>query len=139
MASRHRSRELAVQMSYQWDMDPRGLSDPKALDRFWREQAMASDDTREFFELLVKGMAGELPGIDREIEAVLQNWKMKRVDKVDLAILRIAAYELLYYKETPPAVVIDEAVELAKKFGNKDSPSFVNGIVDALARKVKAS
>jgi transcription antitermination protein NusB len=139
MASRHRSRELAVQMSYQWDMNPKGLSDPKALDRFWSEQAQASDDTREFFEQLVKGMADHLPAVDREIEAVLQNWKMSRIEKVDLAVLRISTYELLFFGKTPSAVVINEAVELAKRFGNKDSPSFINGILDALSKKVKTA
>ena len=137
MASRHRSRELAVQMTYQWDLDPKSLQDPKVTGRFWKEQAQASDDNREFFELLVQGVGNNWPTIDRVIEEALKNWKMARVEKVDLAVLRVAAYEILFFDgKDPPddAVVINEAIELAKKFGTSGSPGFVNGILDALAR-----
>ncbi len=135
MASRHRSRELAVQVCYQWALDAKSIADPKVLERFWREQALASSDTRDFFEFLIRGVADNLPAIDRAMEGVLQNWKMSRVEKVDLAILRLAIFELLF---CPPAqrpdsaVIINEAVEIAKKFGNKGSPAFINGILDAI-------
>lgn len=137
MAARHRSRELAVQLTYQWDLNPTSLSDPKVLDRFWSEQASASDDTREYFETLVKGVSNHLPQLDKMIEEVAQNWRLERFDKVDLAILRVAIFEMLHLEEIPTAVAIDEAVEVSKRFGNKDSPSFINGILDALVKKGK--
>jgi len=140
MSSRHRSRELALQLSYQWDLDPTSLQDPKVLDRFWRNQSEASDDTRPYFEILVKGVASHLPEIDAQIELLLKNWKFSRVGKVDLAILRVAVYEMLFHTEAdgqkiPNAIIIDEAIELGKRFGNQETPSFINGLLDALAKK----
>ncbi len=137
MSSRHRSRELAVQMSYQWEIDPLSLKDPKAIDRFWREQALSPDDNRAFFELLVQGTAARLPKIDEILQTYLRNWKVERLDKVDLALLRVAVYELLFYEgkdPADPAVIINEAVEIAKKFGTQKSPPFVNGILDAISK-----
>jgi N utilization substance protein B len=135
MASRHRSRELAVQMAYQFEMDASSLADPKVLDRFWNEQALSDDDNRLYFEVLIRGVAQAIPFIDSKIEASSKNWKMTRLDKVDLAILRVAIFELLMMdeKDRPDAaVVINEAVEIAKKFGNSKSPLFVNGVLDSL-------
>ena len=137
MSSRHRSRELAVQMNYQWDLDPKSLSDPKVIQRFWQEQAKASEDTREFFEILVRGTAEYLPQIDSHITSVLENWRLDRIEKVDLAILRLATFELFFNHDAPDAVVVNEAIEIAKKFGNRDSSSFINGILDALLRRKK--
>jgi N utilization substance protein B len=138
MASRHRSRELAVQFLYQTDLSPSSLHDGVMLDRFWREQARANNEDRKFFEILVRGTCDELPQVDTALEKVLENWRLGRIDKVDLSVLRVAVYELLFSSdsEKPDApVVIDEAVEIAKKFGNQESPSFVNGILDALAKQ----
>lgn len=139
MAARHRSRELAVQLTYQWDLNPTSLSDPKVLDRFWREQAAASDDTREYFETLVKGVADHLPQLDQLIQDVAKNWRLDRLEKVDLAVMRVAVFEMLYLEEIPTAVAIDEAVEISKRFGNKDSPSFINGLLDAMVKKGKVN
>ena len=135
MASRRRSRELAFQMVFQWDLHPSSLEDANVINVFWKEQAQSSDDNRGHFEVLVRGVAANLPKIDKSLESVLKNWKMSRVDKVDLAVLRIATYELLFQSpdDRPDrAVVINEAVEISRKFGNKGSPQFVNGILDAL-------
>lgn len=137
MSSRHRSRELAVQMSYQWELDPLSLQDPGAIDRFWREQALSPDDNRAFFEALVRGVALNLPKIDSILQTYLRNWKMDRLDKVDLALLRVSAFELLFYEGKDPAqaaIVINEAVEIAKKFGTQKSPPFINGVLDSLAK-----
>jgi N utilization substance protein B len=137
LASRHRSRELAVQLCYQWDIDPKSLQDPRVTDRFWRNQAQASAENWNFFEILVKGVAAHLPYIDSIIESVLDNWKIDRIEKVDLAVLRVAVFELVYdpaLEKTDDAVIIDEAIELSKVFGNQGSPSFVNGILDAIAK-----
>lgn len=140
MGSRHRSRELAVQLSYQWELDRISMDDPKAIDRFWSEQARSQDENREFFEQLIRGVATHFPKIDELIEENLDNWKIERVEKVDLALLRVAVYEMLYYEGKDPAdapVVINEAVEIAKKFGNPGSGGFVNGVLDRIRQKHK--
>lgn len=137
MASRHRGRELAVQLTYQWDLHPGSLTDKKARDRFWAEQAQASDDNRDFFEFLVSGVSNHLPAIDRVIDGALRNWKMARIEKVDLAILRVAVFELQHSTaddKPDAAVVINEAVEIAKKFGTQGSAAFINGVLDGLAK-----
>ena len=133
MSSRHRSRELAVQLTYQYTVSPQTLMDQRAMDRFWTEQAQTSPSARPFFEQLVRGVADNLPTLDRAIEVRLDNWRMDRLDRMDLAILRVAAFELLIQR-TPKPVVINEALELAKKYCNQDSPSFINGILDNLDR-----
>lgn len=133
--SRHRSRELAVQMSYQWALDAASMNDPKAIDRFWSEQARSNDENRAFFEKLIRGVATHVPQIDEILEKKLDNWKLERVEKVDLALLRVAIFEMLYYEGPDPAdkaVVINEAIEIAKKFGNPKSSGFINGILDKI-------
>ena len=124
-------------MSYQWELDPSSLDDPRAIDRFWREQALSSNENREFFETLVRGIAAHLPQIDELVKKYLKNWKVDRLDKVDLALLRVAIFEMLYYKGKDPAdsaVVINEALEIAKKFGNPKSAAFINGVLDNVAK-----
>jgi len=137
MASRHRSRELAVQLSYQIEFAPNEVLSKKVLQLFWEEQAKTDDTNRPFFEFIVQGVAEHLPAIDRKINTFLKNWKMDRVEKVDLAILRVAIFELFFSEdpEKPDApVVINEAVEIAKKFGSQGSPGFVNGLLDAMMK-----
>lgn len=139
MSSRHRSRELAVQFLYQVERATAGVSE-KLLNNFWIEQARASSDDRPFFELLVRGTYDEIPAIDRLIEKHLQNWKFSRLEKVDLAVLRVATYELVYSKdlEKPDdAVIINEALEIVKKFSTKDSAPFINGVLDAICKEAR--
>jgi N utilization substance protein B len=133
--SRHRSRELAVQYCFQVDFSPSKAFDKAPLNHFWINQAQASDDAKAFFILLVEGVMEKLPLLDSVIEKNLKNWRMNRLEKVDLAVLRVAVFELLYSQdpEKPDApVVINEALNIAKKYGNKDSASFINGILDAI-------
>lgn len=138
MASRHQSRELAVQFVYKWSVDPARVGQAGDIETFWREQAWSDNDNRPFFETLARGVAENLPQIDAALESVLENWRMDRIDKVDLAVLRVSIYELLFSNpaERPDApVVINEAVEMSKKFGSAESSSFVNGILDSLRKK----
>jgi len=142
MGSRRHSRELAVQLCYQWGLDPKSLSDPKVIERFWREQALAPAENRGFFEMIVRGVASKLPEIDAKIEGALEKWKLSRLEKVDLAILRVAVWELFLSQDTEKpdaAVVIDEALEISKKFGSADTSAFVNGVLDALVKGGKSS
>ncbi|MBS1982573.1 MAG: transcription antitermination factor NusB [Bdellovibrionales bacterium] len=138
MSSRHKSRELAVQFVFKWSLDPTRIGQKGDLDKFWREQSLSTDDNRPFFEELARGTAENLPQIDRTIESVLENWRFDRVEKVDLAVLRVAVFELMYTtspEKPDAAVVIDEAIELAKKFGGAESSSFVNGVLDSIRKK----
>jgi N utilization substance protein B len=137
VASRHQSRELAVQFIYQWSLDPTRIGKASELGKFWREQAQSIDENRPFFEQLTRGVAENLPQIDQKLESVLENWRFDRIEKVDLAVLRVAIFELLFWKgdDKPDApVVINEAIELSKRFGGSESSSFINGILDALRK-----
>lgn len=88
---------------------------------------------------LAVGVARNRKDIDLAIGRASENWKVERLAAVDRAVLRIATYELLYEPETPPEVVIDEAVEIARRFGGERSPAFVNGVLDVIARQVRGA
>jgi len=135
-AARHRSRELALQVLYALDLDrsPAGTG-PDADEMFERVSAgfEAPAAARAFALELARGCHRERPSLDAFISRHTRNWRLERMAAVDRNILRLAAYELLH-TETPAAVAIDEAVELARRFGGDASPGFVNGVADALAR-----
>jgi len=90
--------------------------------------------SRLFAESLVNGVVEFRSVIDKKISEIAKNWSLERMPPVDLSILRIGAYELLYLPEIPDSVVIDEAIEIAKRYGTKDSPSFINGLLDKIAK-----
>ena len=134
MGKRTKARECALQMLYQWDMtrDPMG----KVIEGFWKVRS-TTDATREMAERLAWGTHRELEAVDEAITGASKNWRFERIAAIDKNILRLAAYELLRELQTPSSVVMDEAVELAKRFGEKDSPPFVNGVLDAVNRKIR--
>lgn len=126
--SRHQGRRLAVQALYSWDLSS---IDSSELVRFsWYE----GEEELDFPRLLVLGTITEIDTIDREISARLQHWDLDRVTRVDLAILRVSAYSLLFQNDIPAHVTIDEAIELAREFSTTDSYRFVNGILDAIRK-----
>ncbi len=133
-SERHRSREAALQLLYQWEI---GKLDAVAIDEasrlFWRVHP-APDSRRQFAMVLVKGTTDRLNIIDPLLETNAKNWRLSRMAVIDRLIMRMALYELLF-TDTPKAVVIDEALELAKKFSGDDAASFVNGILDAVSRQ----
>lgn len=139
MASRRRAREFALQALYAADI--RTMTVPETLDQLWAEQMDAEELTQRpaeaeevaFAKRLVDGVEGRRDEIDRLIEAASLNWRLARMPVVDRNILRLASFELLACKDIPPSVSINEAVELAKRFGDKDSRSFINGILDRIA------
>jgi N utilization substance protein B len=141
MSSRHRGRELAVQLVYQLDLDLKAWGEDKVVERFWKEQARSTEDNKDFFKYLVGGVAANLPLVDKKLESALKNWRMDRIEKVDLAILRVAIFEFYFgeprYQVDAP-VVINEAVEIAKKFGAANSAAFVNGVLDGIIKKKTA-
>ncbi len=95
-------------------------------------------DSLDYFRTLVTGTKERLKEIDTQIEDSAENWKLYRMEAVDRSILRMATFELLECKDTDFQVIIDEAVELSKQYGSENSPSFVNGILDKLAKKIRS-
>jgi len=129
MGVRREARELAMQMLYAQDTLHGDLRE--AL-RGFREGVEAGQRTREFAEALVQGVQEHRDVIDEAIVARSKNWALSRMPRVDLNIMRMAAYELMFRRDIPKKVSINEAIEIAKKFGDKESPAFVNGILDEL-------
>jgi N utilization substance protein B len=127
---RTKSREFAMQMLFQWDVSQQ---DPLKLEEnFWRS-AKAADTTRVFANRLFEGAVKEVASLDEFIVKHADHWRFERLAAIDRAILRLAIYELRA-TDTPPKVVLNEAVELAKKFSSEDSGAFVNGILDAFRK-----
>jgi N utilization substance protein B len=122
-----------MQMLFQWDMSQQ---DPAKLEaKFWRS-AKASDPTRAFANRLFEGAVKDSASLDELIVQQAANWRMERLAVIDRAILRLAIYELRT-TDTPPKVILNEAVELAKKFSSEEAGSFVNGILDAVHKLLK--
>ncbi len=124
MSVRRKARETALQILYRIDISP----GPPAEDSF--EELLPGTEARRYCEMLVFGVTSTLPGIDATIDRHSENWKVGRMGVIDRNILRIAVWELLYSKDVPYKVVIDEAVELAKRYGSEESGAFINGIID---------
>jgi N utilization substance protein B len=136
MGKRREGREAAVQFLYQDDLNK---TDPAAmaatLEEFWRLRESAAR-TREFAAELIGGVLKNREAIDARIQKVAANYELHRIAPVDRNILRVALYEMLYTNEAPPVVCINEAIEIAKRFGSEDSGRFVNGILDRLKEEV---
>jgi N utilization substance protein B len=129
MASRRtRAREMALQMLYQQDLNPDVPADTarELIVERLRDEALS-----RFAWSLFAGVMESRPALDAKIEATATNWSLKRMAPTDRNVLRLGAFELLY-TDTPPRVVIDEALELAKRYGTAQSSQFVNGILDRL-------
>src|SRR3990167_1167072 len=130
MGRRRKSRELALQRLFKEELNPRLLHDENGI----IEESNLSSDIRLFYAELVRGVRQKKENIDEMIEKHSNNWRVSRMAKVDLNILRVATYELLYCDEIPPSVTLNEAIEISKKFGSEDSPSFVNGVLDNILK-----
>ena len=131
---RRKAREFALQLLFQTDFTKSAI-ERKDLEEFWSGKTV-TPEVREFTESLVKGTLEKLDDIDMTIEKATKNWLLKRMAAVDRNILRSAAYELLYRQDIPTAVTINEALEIAKKFSSTESASFLNGVLDKLAKEV---
>jgi N utilization substance protein B len=107
---------------------------PAQVETYFEEQAEVSEEDRAYMIEKFSHISDRIDEIDEKINSVAKGWKTQRMGKTDLAILRLAVYEMLYDDDVPVKVAINEAVELAKKFGGDDSPSFVNGILAKLAQ-----
>jgi len=122
-----------MQMLFQWDMSQQDLSKLEA--KFWKS-AKAADKTRSFANKLFEGAAKDVSVLDAVIVKHANNWRFERLAAIDRAILRLAIHEM-NGTDTPPKVVLNEAVDLAKKFSSEDSGAFVNGVLDAVHKSLK--
>ncbi len=145
MRKRTRSREFALQVLYEVDLS--SCPPQEALKNFWKnrsgemtdaekeaEEGKGDPDVRKYTEKLVLGTLEHMPEIDKTIEKYTEHWEMKRMAYVDRNILRLSAYEIIFLDDIPVKVAINEAVELAKRYGEDDSSKFVNGILDRIAK-----
>lgn len=135
MGARRSGREAALQMLFQ--LEASGASAAQTIEMFWRASADADfapdPEGRSYADTIVRGVADRLADVDKRIAAASQNWRLERMGRVDRNLLRMSTWELMEQKDVPRAVVIDEAVELAKSYGTEDSSGFVNGVLDRIA------
>jgi N utilization substance protein B len=131
MGDRRKSRELALQALFALDLN-RADSQPQ-IDAFIEQHGEdLSEPTRLFFRMLVDGVVGNQENIDSLLDQWAKNWKISRMPAVDRNIMRIAVFEMLNLPDIPPSVSINEAVEIGKKFGTRDSGPFINGVLDRI-------
>ena len=134
MGQRRRARECALQMLFQIDMA--GGAPAEVYPHLWKEHE-AEIEVREFAQGLVEGVMREREALDRVIAGSVDNWRIERMAVVDRNILRVAVYELAWLPDTPAVVVLDEAIEVGKKYGSEQSGSFINGILDSVRKRIE--
>ena len=130
MRRRTRARECALKVLYEIDVTKN--SHKESLENFWQFQEEKNSSIIDFANCLVEGTTKNLGRIDNELSKFATNWQLKRMAVIDRNILRLATYELLFQEDIPPKVSINEAVDLAKKFGDTESGRFVNGVLDKI-------
>lgn len=135
MGIRRKGREAAFQLLYQLELA--GMSYREAVDEFWSQMGVPHQ-ARDFALLLVVGFMDNKEKIDDMISSHSHHWKMHRMNSVDKSVLRIGVYELIFCKDTPTKVIINEAIEIGKKFGAKESGSFINGILDKISKEIRS-
>jgi len=136
MGNRRKGREIALQLLYEIEM--KGSEPRMVLELYWKgQEAETTDEIRQFTTDLLEGTYRNRKEIDEIIEKHSLHWKLARMAVVDRNILRLAVYELLYLHDIPTSVILNEAIEIAKKFGTEDSGAFINGILDKVAKEVR--
>lgn len=138
MGTRRRAREFALQILYQLDVQE--LSHDQAIALFWKNFAATAEaegasvqdlgEIQPFAEKLVRGVREHLGELDAQIQGASKNWRLERMARVDRNLIRLALYELKYVEDVPAKVAINEAIEIAKRYGTHESSAFVNGILD---------
>lgn len=130
MRKRTKARECALKILYAIDIT---RDEPKkCIDTFWKNHEEIDNEVETFANQLVLGVSNNSDAIDKLISSHTTNWQLKRMAVIDRNILRFATYELLYMEEIPPKVSINEAIDIAKRYGDKDSGKFVNGVLDSI-------
>jgi len=135
MRKRTKARESALQVLYQVDIT--GGEFEAALEDFCATKERLEESVKDFVRVLVSGAIGNLKKIDSIISHFATNWQIKRMATVDRNLLRLATYELVFMEDIPDKVSLNEAVELAKKYGDEESSKFVNGVLDKVAKEEK--
>ena len=129
-SQRREGRVAAIQFLYSWSINPPAELEP-ALAEFFADK----DQPRDYYafgEQLIHGALEKMTEVDAKIRSLAENWDFERIAKIDLAILRLATFEMLFRKDIPPIVSINEAIDLSKTFSNADAKRFINGILDRL-------
>jgi len=132
MGARRKARELALQMLYQYDLSS---NPPQQIVDTFEELQKSKPNTREFAVKIFQGTVDNLEKIDEMIVAQADNWRISRMAVVDRNIIRMSIYDRLEEQETPKLVIIDEAIEIGKKFGTQKSSQFINGILDGILKR----
>jgi len=132
MGARRKARELALQMLYQHDLSG---NTPEAIVTTFEDLQKSKPNTREFATRIFQGTVDNLGKIDDMIAQQADNWRLSRMAVVDRNIIRMSIYEFLHEEDTPKLVIIDEAIEIAKKFGSQKSSQFINGILDGILKR----
>jgi len=136
MTNRSRAREVALQLLFQRDHN--GVVDRAGVERFIHDR-LADPDLRAFCLSLYDGVINNAQEIDDRLTQAAENWRLPRMAGVDRNVLRLGAFELLFATDTPPGVALNEAIELARRFGSADSPGFVNGVLDQIRKSLAPS
>lgn len=134
MGQRRKARECALQILFQFEFN---AGDPKALIKVYWDHQKASLEVREYGTWIVEAIIAHGEDIDRAIQSASKNWRLARMAVIDRNILRIAVCELLYEKTLAPAIIMNEAIEIAKRYSGEESAVFVNGVLDAVGRLLK--
>lgn len=132
MGTRRKARECALQLLYQYELTQGSVA--HISETFWEEQ-QTDQETRDFAEELVAGVRAQLEKVDAIISEYSAHWKVHRMAAVDKNVLRLGVYELMFRQDIPTRVTLNEAVEIAKRFGTEESGAFVNGILDQVAKR----
>jgi N utilization substance protein B len=136
MGTRRKSRELCLQMLFQWDM---GKQLPDQVRKtFWAERGEVDEETRGFADDLFRVAVEQQARIDELIQKHAQHWRMDRMAAVDRNVLRAGVAEFIGHRETPRPVVINEALEIARKFSAPESVQFINGVLDSIGKELGA-
>jgi len=136
MGTRRKSRELTLQMLFQADMGKQKPEEVREL--FWRERNEVEGDVRGFADDLFRVAGDRAPEIDSLIERHAEHWRMERMAAVDRNVLRAAVAEMLGFPQTPRAVVINEALEIARKFSSPEAVQFINGVLDSVGKELES-
>jgi transcription antitermination protein NusB len=145
MGMRRRAREASLQLLYEIDLGQKDAEEILSAQRILWQRALASEmdpeedpsEIEEFVRQIVEGVSRNVREIDRLIESHSTHWKISRMAIVDRNILRMAVFEILYCKDIPPSVSINEAIEIGKRYGTDESGAFINGVLDHIAKDLK--
>jgi N utilization substance protein B len=132
MGARRKARELALQMLFQHDMSG---NEPDMIITTFEDLQKSKPNTREFAVKIFRGTVAHLSELDDMIQVQAENWRLSRMAVVDRNIIRMSVYEFLHETDTPKLVIIDEAIEIAKKYGTQKSSQFINGILDGILKR----